>query len=289
MSARRSDGNGQDRRPAMPRRWWTGAMALAALALCGAGCASDGEDLRTPQVAAVVPYASGRAEALVEGFGRQWATLEATCHVAISDPDIRSPRHQLLLQNGKLQFKKPGMVRLEAPAGMVPGLHIVGNGSTYSVKFERLNDEYAGQYGGSLSRAPGRVHVLPYDIALALDPAWLLAGRAVTVRHSEAYTVLDALQRAEDPVPAIYVEGSILVSRRAERIFSIETYNRDGGIRSRIRQLQVSTLPDVGERAVMVPTRFTIEYPQQQTSIMVALTDVKVNEKIPDSAFRLGQ
>jgi len=47
-----------------------------------------------------------------------------------------------------------------------------------------LEDVYRGSYGDSLSAETGRVHLMPDDLADALDPANLLWERALTLTQS---------------------------------------------------------------------------------------------------------
>jgi len=217
---------------------------------------------------------------------RRWQTLEATCDLTILNPSIPTPNNALALRAGRIAFDRRSRKVSLAVRGIGGNrVKLVGDGSAYEATV--LEDVYRGSYGDSLSAETGRVHLMPDDLADALDPANLLWERALTLTQGPLLSQIHALDFIQDPAPHLRMTGSITIDRRRESNLTILKYDEDGSVRVQIVYLTVRpySAGDDESLPAEVPTRLRLDYPQDPSIVLIQLTNVELNTKLDPDQF----
>jgi len=276
--------------------WRLAGMTVLSLLAIGAvaaawGCAGAREP--EPSLARVdkVPYRSLDVlkASIVANSGR-WQTLQATCDVTILNPSIPAPSNALVLRAGRIAFDRRSRKVSLAVRGLGGNrVKLVGDGSAYEATV--LEDVYRGSYGDSLSSETGRIHLMPDDLADALDPANLFWERALTLTHGPLLSQIHALDFITEPAKHFKMTGTITIDRRRESNLTILKYDEDGSVRVQIVYLTVRpySAGDDESLPAEVPTRLRMDYPQDPTIVLLQLTNIELNTELDADRFMVRQ
>ena len=263
------------------------AALVAALAVGSLGC--RGEEQRISPAAPMVAPARDLdyTVSTLDADARGWVSLSAPCEVIIVSPQIPVPTRQARFGDGRIVIEKPGKVSITMSDRGQMVLRLVGDGEGYRVDMPVFGDAYSGSYGGSVTPQPRRIHFMPEDVAAAFDPRGLLADSAQAITQWEQYSGLYNLQFVETPRPRVRIVSSMIVDRRNSQIVRAERYNEDGSVRVRISYARVETLMDSANNPVAVPTQVRLEYPAEQTAVLIALHNIELNKRPGPEVFAL--
>ena len=263
------------------------AVLVAALAVGSLGCRGK-EQRISPATPMVAPARDlDYTVSALDADARGWASLSAPCEVIIRSPQINVPARQARLGDGRIIIEKPGKVNITMSNRDQMVLRLVGDGERYRVEMPVFSDAYSGSYGGPATPQPRRIHFMPEDVAAAFDPRSLLADSAQAITQWEQYTGLYNLQFVETPRKHVRIVSSLIVDRRTNQLFSAERYNEDGSVRVRISYSRIETLMDSAGNPVAVPTQVRLDYPAEQTAVLVGLRNIELNKKPGPEVFAL--
>ncbi|KPK65396.1 MAG: hypothetical protein AMK73_03130 [Planctomycetes bacterium SM23_32] len=265
------------------------ASVLALLLMAAPGCGGGAGELSPPAAVTLPPRTLDYVTAVLQTNSRRWMTLQAACRVTVASPQIPQPGNRVTFRSGRLYFQKPGKVHLRVPDSGDPSLKIVGDGQAYQAQMPVFEDRYSGLYGDPVVSRPRRIHFLPADIAYALEPADALRGMGLAFKQTEQFAAIDCLDFVTEPEPSLKVVSSVLFGKRTDTVPQVETFGDDGAIRSRVSRLLIRAEPGLHDEPVPLPHALLIIYPQERTSILMALTDLKLNAELNPELFELTE
>jgi hypothetical protein len=231
-------------------------------------------------------------ELLLQDNARGWQSFSADCQGIIRNRQIQAPNNEAHFSEGHIWYEKPGRVHLWLGYDGKTRLKVVGNGTKYRADLRVFDDIYTGSYSESPLPSPGRISLLPPDLAAAIDPIRVIvtpgADLAPTLVQWEQLTGLLMLGYDEESGSRIWPVSSVWINRRTREVETIEKYRAPGMVSARIRYFDLSAASTPEENVVKVPHLVAIQYPEEQTTISLTLSNFKLNPKLPPDVFSLA-
>lgn len=224
---------------------------------------------------------------------RGWTSLSADCQAIIRNPQIQAPDNQAAFPTGRVYYQKPGRVYLRLGRGNDTLVEVVGNGEKYRTDMQVFRDAYTGDYSEQPLPSPGRISLLAPDVAAAIDPVRFIYSPGVdllpTLMQWEQITVLSMVRLPGENELAAWPASSLWLDRREQELKSAEKYRAPGAITVRVRYFDLGASATAEGTYVKVPLMMAIIYPQEQTTVSLTLSDVKLDPELPEDIFSLTQ
>lgn len=282
-------------------------LCFVAGAACLTGCGStERQEMGTPPTTADAKERT--LEALMSRIEKNqdsYRSFRARCEAVVKSPLMHRP--EKLQLTGELELLKPRKVRLVLRRAGHVAIRVVGDGKHYEVSMPIFHDSYSGAYGDPLRESGSRIHLMPDDLADALDlrglfwqkpqvlkayPAcWDLTAGSLSapVIYPPVWSI-DSLDIAGGRQTRLQAQNSVLVDRRTEQIRRIDKFRGDGSLRVRIWHLNPGLVQGKDGQTVRVPGGLMIWYPSplEGTIIRIRFTRRQVNVPIDKETFVLG-
>jgi len=294
---------------AHPGAWDRGAFLLAALvAFVGTwgGCRGTMTVQQPPTMGAGQVRSLAELKAGLLANDAAFRSLSAEVDAVLRSPILKRPPQ--LEMHGKLYLEKPRKIYLRLGGPGKTYMTLVGDGEHYVVEMPIFgNVQYEGSYGEPIAHVPDRIHLMPDDLADALDLVSLVAGKALVLRaypYRWEFVVagrqqdvmrpvwcIDAILADERREPKVAVLSSLLVDRSTEELVRLDKFHWDGTLRVRVWYQSRRVLRGADGNPVRVPSELILWYPPplEGTIVRLRLRNIKINRPVPADAFRLGR
>lgn len=279
-------------------------VALCVVSLLAAGGCPSASKL-PPQLPAAAGHVAQKSlpeiRRRIQANSAAISSLRAEVDAWIYSPLMRPNRVPI---SGRLAAGPNGEIYLELGRVEHTQVQVIGDGQHYRV--EAFGTDYGGTYGESLSPQSSRIHILPEDLACALQPQMLFEGRSQVLRSypqrgdiiagswSEPVIYpptwsIDSIQVEESP-PRAWVENSLMIDRRTERLLRLDRFGPDGTLTRRISYRGQNIVTGPGNAAVRLPSALLIWYPPplEETVVYLQFSSWTLNVSLPKDLFQFS-
>jgi len=267
------------------RARWAGLVLLALLPVAAAvaGCNGVKNQPDAPRQQVIGRRSKDYWWSLLRGRDAAWTWLDARCDVTIASPLIDTASKSVRFRGGRLVVQKPDRVYLRVPRSGDLRLLLAGDGGAFRAELPSFRESFSGTYADPVVPQPGRIHIMPADVAHAFCPWAILTGRVPVLTEGPRYSSLSVIEPVDDSeTPDVAVTAAVTLDRATDAIWAIDKYQEQGGIRAVISYPHRTAVTLENDRSVSIPTGVLIAYPIEETRILLMLEDVKLDQPLED-------